>query len=192
MITPMVHKRVAAATLTFLLGGTLLVLCALARANSVHPMQYVPLRVDVCFDAQCATAVVARLDATTNQVRVAIYALTEPRIFAALTNAAGRGVDVRIIADVGEAKTTTSLIPKLQNLLGVARVKKATGRSGGKYGLLHDKFAVLDGAVSLTGSFNWTANATRNNWENLVVIQDPVSASEFLNEFATIWQKGTP
>ena len=40
---------------------------------------------------------------------------------------------------------------------------------GTKGGILHDKFLIIDGKYVLTGSFNWTGNATQKNDENFVV-----------------------
>ena len=134
---------------------------------------------------QAAATVAALLNSTTGTVRVAIYSLTEPRIFAALTNAAGRGVDLRIVADSGEAHAATSLLPALQRALSTNRVKLATGR-GGAYGIMHHKFAVLDSRTVLTGSFNWTSNADRNNWENFVVIQDAAVAADYGAEWTNV------
>lgn len=136
---------------------------------------------------QAAATVVERIAAATGTCHVAIYSMTEHRIFSALTNALSRGVDVRVVADMGQAKGASSLIPKLTAALTTNRVALATGRSGGKYGIMHNKFAVLDGHTVLTGSFNWTVNADRNNWENFVIILDPMLAHDFEAEFQKLW-----
>lgn len=43
---------------------------------------------------------------------------------------------------------------------------------------MHDKVAIVDGHIILTGSFNWTDAATNSNNENLVAI-DSTSWSAF-------------
>jgi len=42
----------------------------------------------------------------------------------------------------------------------------------GKHAIAHNKIIIVDGAVVLTGSFNFTKAAESNNAENLLVIHD--------------------
>ena len=57
----------------------------------------------------------------------------------------------------------------------------------GASGIVHDKFAVVDGTRVLTGSFNWTYSAEDRNWENLVIIESPPLAKAYAREFRHIW-----
>jgi len=52
---------------------------------------------------------------------------------------------------------------------------------------MHHKFAVIDGKVLLTGSFNWTASAEHLNYENLLVFHSKEIADIFEKEFNRIW-----
>jgi len=52
--------------------------------------------------------------------------------------------------------------------------------------LLHHKFAVIDNRYILTGSFNWTSNAERQNRENLVVLDCAEMAEAFSAEWESI------
>ena len=54
-------------------------------------------------------------------------------------------------------------------------------------GLLHDKFAVIDERVVLTGSYNWTAAAENKNAENLLIIKDKVIARKYTDQFHHLW-----
>jgi phosphatidylserine/phosphatidylglycerophosphate/cardiolipin synthase-like enzyme len=67
----------------------------------------------------------------------------------------------------------------------------------GQFGLLHHKYAIIDGEVTtdnskvITGSHNWSANANFSNDENTLVIHNPRVANEFFQEFgARYWQAG--
>jgi len=53
-------------------------------------------------------------------------------------------------------------------------------------GLLHDKFAVIDGELVITGSYNWTESANEANFENAVFIACPAIAQAYTDEFARI------
>ncbi len=56
---------------------------------------------------------------------------------------------------------------------------------------MHQKFAVIDGRIVLTGSYNWTASAERYNHEDLLMFQDagPL-AQEYRQQFLRLWDKG--
>lgn len=55
---------------------------------------------------------------------------------------------------------------------------------------MHHKFAVLDDCV-VTGSFNWTKQASMSNWENLCILRDPLAVSPFAMEFQKLWRAFT-
>lgn len=58
-------------------------------------------------------------------------------------------------------------------------------------GLMHNKFAVIDTLIVITGSFNWTAAAQKKNAENLLVIKSPELAKLYLKDFLSLWESGS-
>jgi len=52
---------------------------------------------------------------------------------------------------------------------------------------MHNKFAIIDNRLLLTGSYNWTASANSRNDENLMVIDDPGIIEIFQNQFVNLW-----
>jgi phosphatidylserine/phosphatidylglycerophosphate/cardiolipin synthase-like enzyme len=65
------------------------------------------------------------------------------------------------------------------------------------FGLLHHKYAIIDGldgsldSKVITGSHNWSANANFTNDENIVIIHNSRVANEYFQEFAArYWQAG--
>ena len=54
---------------------------------------------------------------------------------------------------------------------------------------MHHKFAVIDHYVVITGSFNWTVQAAKNNQENIIFIENKYLATEFSNEFERLWNE---
>lgn len=36
---------------------------------------------------------------------------------------------------------------------------------------MHNKYAIIDDEYVVTGSFNWTEHAIKNNYENLIILQ---------------------
>jgi len=58
--------------------------------------------------------------------------------------------------------------------------------SSNKY-IMHNKFAIIDNRLLLTGSYNWTFSANNRNDENLMVIDDPEIIEIFQNQFINLW-----
>jgi phosphatidylserine/phosphatidylglycerophosphate/cardiolipin synthase-like enzyme len=53
--------------------------------------------------------------------------------------------------------------------------------------ILHHKVIVIDERTVITGSYNFTASAERDNDENLVIVDDPDLARAFLDEFERVY-----
>ncbi|MFW6348047.1 MAG: phospholipase D-like domain-containing protein [Cyclonatronaceae bacterium] len=69
--------------------------------------------------------------------------------------------------------------------------------SQSQFGLLHHKYAIVDGeqpgenSKVITGSHNWSGNANFENDENTLIIHSPRVANEFFQEYAArYWQAG--
>ena len=52
---------------------------------------------------------------------------------------------------------------------------------------MHNKFAIIDNRLLLTGSYNWTFSANNRNDENLLIIDDPEIIEIFQNQFINLW-----
>lgn len=65
-------------------------------------------------------------------------------------------------------------------------------RLNGRYAIQHNKFMVIDGITTQTGSFNFTSSAIRRNAENTIVIwNEPTTAQAYQQEFNRLWIEGT-
>ena len=60
-------------------------------------------------------------------------------------------------------------------------------RQDGNPKFLHDKVIVVDNRVVITGSFNFSNNATDNNDENVIIIDNPEIAALYMEEFGRVW-----
>jgi phosphatidylserine/phosphatidylglycerophosphate/cardiolipin synthase-like enzyme len=61
------------------------------------------------------------------------------------------------------------------------------------YVIMHNKFMVIDGRHTETGSFNYTAAAANNNAENVLVIWNtPELAAQYEREWQWLWDEATP
>ena len=53
---------------------------------------------------------------------------------------------------------------------------------------MHHKFALVDGATLLTGSFNFTHSAATLNCENVLVTDDAYHVRRYSEAFETLWR----
>ena len=135
--------------------------------------------------ADCADVVIKYFNQATSSIHVLIYDLTLPEIRDALIAAKNRGVDVKIVMDSTQANSQYSQFANL-NAAGV-NVRLSRGAYE-----MHDKLAIIDGHIVITGSFNYTADSNYNNDENLVVLDSQALAAAYEQEFQTIWNASAP
>jgi phosphatidylserine/phosphatidylglycerophosphate/cardiolipin synthase-like enzyme len=65
-------------------------------------------------------------------------------------------------------------------------------RLDGNEGLMHHKVIIIDQEIVIFGSYNFTYNAETRNDENLVIIEDPALAGQFLSEFWRVYGQAQP
>ncbi|MCA9059029.1 MAG: DUF1669 domain-containing protein, partial [Planctomycetaceae bacterium] len=54
---------------------------------------------------------------------------------------------------------------------------------------MHHKFAVFDGRIAVSGSYNWTRSAADNNQENIVVTSQDAIVKRFTRQFTELWEQ---
>jgi phosphatidylserine/phosphatidylglycerophosphate/cardiolipin synthase-like enzyme len=134
----------------------------------------------VCFSPEedCAAFAVRTIDNTESEMLVSAYGLTTGSgIVEALARAKERGVDVRLIADkTAPCERASGIEP-----LAAAGVPIWIDRSAR---IAHAKTIVIDGAVTLMGSMNWTNGAARNSEDLNLVSSAAVAAA-----YAAHWRQ---
>jgi len=113
-------------------------------------------------------------------INIAMYTFTDKEILLSLTDAQNRGVKVRVYLDRSQIESTYS-ISRLLVQKGI-KVRISTNNY-----IMHNKFAIIDNRLLLTGSYNWTASANNRNDENLLVIDDPEVITRYQNQFEKFW-----
>ena len=165
--------------------------CILQFAIFISPSP-AGMAVQTCFSpyGKCASHILREIGRAEKELLVAVYAFTSDELAWSLVKAAERGVKVQVIVDreFDAANETSKRTFLEQQRISVRRV---TGLERGKSpGLMHQKFAVIDRKVVLTGSYNWTASAEAFNDENLLLFRDAGAlAEEYRKEFFRIWEK---
>lgn len=107
------------------------------------------------------------------RIDVAAFDLDAPPIIDALIAAEARGVQVRVVTDTDNG-----------DLSGVRRLRRGgiSVIEDDRSGLMHNKFAVIDGRFTWTGSMNFTTNGAYCNNNNLVLFESPRLAANYTAE----------
>ena len=142
-------------------------------------------------NGKCERAIIREIEKAEEFVHVALFHFTNRRIAKALTTVSGKGVDIKVILDKEKASDYYSKSRFLTSKGIHLKLKKGLCRTDRKSrpGLMHNKFAVIDGKTVITGSYNWTASAEMLNHENLLIISSMKVASLFEREFLKLWTK---
>jgi phosphatidylserine/phosphatidylglycerophosphate/cardiolipin synthase-like enzyme len=143
-----------------------------------------------------------RLAAVERRLDLSLFVFSAQGLADTLAALPPRGVAIRLLADPGFASRPFS---EVLDLLGVSRADGdclleadntvwrqplegvGTPRLAGG-DKLHHKFAVIDGARVITGSFNWSPSAAHQNDETLLLIESPQLAAHFTREMDRLWR----
>jgi len=119
------------------------------------------------------------LQSASSTVDIAIYSFTLSNIAHTLESLAASGVTIRILMEAAAPDGVVCSSVRSNERIMLREVSEG--------GIFHHKFAILDGTTVITGSFNWSENAQKVNWENLVVIGCPTLAACYAEQFDSIW-----
>ncbi len=151
-------------------------------ADNTHDM---PVRINVFFSQTEGNykegggidmRLIADIDASEEEVLVAIYQITNDRIRDALIRAHRRDINVTVVTD-DHTRQSSEDIATLQRY-GIAVYDDASASA-----LMHHKFTVIDRRIVWTGSCNYTYYAFYRNHENLVSVKSSTIADVYRNEF---------
>lgn len=118
-----------------------------------------------------------------SSIYIAVAWLTNRDLFNILVDKAKSGVTVQLLLSNDEINQNNSLdFSRLKIGNSVAYLV-----GDGKSDLMHNKFCVIDRRVVITGSYNWSYKAEKNNHENIVITTDDFElADQFIAQFKQI------
>lgn len=132
-------------------------------------------------DGVIESEIIKALDEAEKSICIAMYSFTDDQLADAVIRAHDRrAVDVRVILEDRRKNEQAGKFTFLHDN-GVP-IKLVTE---GNY--FHHKFVVIDGSLTITGSYNWSDNADDDNFENVVFIRCKEIADVYVKEFEEIW-----
>ena len=131
-----------------------------------------------CPEDGCADELITLIDSAETQIYAAVYSFTLDSLGDALVRAHERGVTVSIVLEKDQI-SQYSEFDKLVNSGIDARIDSNPAS-------MHNKFAIIDSEVVVTGSFNWSQNADTRNDENLLILRSKELSTQYELEFQEI------
>ena len=110
------------------------------------------------------------------------YSFTSDELAGALIERAGAGVTVKGVFDEDQYHSNTGT--EFDRLVNAG----IDVRLDGNERLMHHKVIIVDGEIVITGSYNFSNNAEYNNDENTLIIHNQDIASQFMENFQTIYE----
>ncbi len=129
-----------------------------------------------------AKAILDKLKAAKQSIRITAFTFTDTPMADALKARAKAKVQVQ---GVFEARNNDAIGAEYA---GLKRAGLDVVEDGNCY-ILHSKTMVIDDRYVVTGSYNFTANADKSNDENVLIIDDPKLAQEYVTEFNRLYQQ---
>ena len=133
----------------------------------------------------CTAVIVSEFDKAAKTVDVMAYNFTSQAIGDALIRAEKRGVEVRILLDVRAPSQGNSQAERCKAAGADVRIDQCRPREP----IAHNKVGLVDSAVVLAGSFNYSKQANKNA-ENLTRDDQASLVKEYADNFETHWQHG--
>ena len=168
-----------------LLGIAFALLAGCASSPSAPPIDS---QIEVAFspDAGSEALVLKVIGSARSSIRLAGYSFTSPSVVRALTDAKRHGVDVRVLID-DKGNRGKANIAAMNLLVGANIPTKVIST----YAIHHDKYIVVDGKHTQTGSFNYSQAAAKSNSENVLVVwSNPKVAATYLAHWESRWAQG--
>lgn len=124
---------------------------------------------------------ISLIDSARKRIFCAFYSFTLDPVAEALLDAHRRGVEIRLIMDDSSAEAVDSPAARFRHL-GLLKTDLAPGD------FMHNKFMVIDGMITWTGSYNPGATGTYRDNNNILVISSAEVAANFEEEFNEMWE----
>ena len=133
----------------------------------------------------CRVAIEQAMETALDELLICVFTISDDRLSDAIQRAHRNSLTVRVLSDNDKMDDRGNDIERLAASGVNFRIDRSPVH-------MHHKFMVVDGHSVLTGSYNWTRSAETRNEENLVVLDDPVLAGRFAEEFERIWNVSDP
>lgn len=156
-------------------------LCSATAFGLPLPSGEYPL---VCFtpNQKCQIHIIDHINDAKKSIRIQAFSFTDKAIANALIDAHKRGVDVKLILN----KTNVNSAQSAKDIVINAGIPV---KFDYPRGIAHNKVMIIDEENLVTGSYNFSENAYKNNTENLLILVDPKLCEAYIGNWNNRWEQ---
>jgi phosphatidylserine/phosphatidylglycerophosphate/cardiolipin synthase-like enzyme len=157
---------------------------ALSRADTPHSsvmVNGIPVEVLFAPDDSVATHIVEILREAEHSIDFMVYAFTSDLLAEVMIARARAGVEVRGMLERSQVSNPGSEFDRLRQAGIEVRLDSNPHT-------MHHKVIVIDEAIVITGSYNFSSSAEEHNDENVLILYDVAISAEYLLEFNRIFE----
>ncbi len=161
---------------------------AASSANTPNPVITLDgTRIENYFapEDEVARQILPVLEAAERSIFFMAFAFTRQDFADALLARAADGVNVRGVFETRQIAAGANQAWELLRVGGLA----ANVRQDGNSYTMHHKVFIIDEAIVITGSYNFSRNANENNDENVLILHSPEIAAAYLAEWERVWDQ---
>ena len=150
------------------------------------PIQIGSSKIEVCFTpgSLCENKIIQKINSAKKEILLQAFAFTSKPLAQALLRAVNRGVVIKVLSDKGQYHKKYSVLPLLKSSSVPIYFDKQPSYA-------HNKVMIIDGILTITGSYNWTYSAQHRNSENLVFIESSEVAERYSQNFYSLLRKAS-
>lgn len=115
-------------------------------------------------------------------IDICVFTITDERLAKDILWCHERGISVRVITDDDKMHDHGSAISDFKNAGIPVKIDHSRYH-------MHHKFALIDGRIVFTGSFNWTYTASKHNQENLLITTNNDIVKQYSEQFELLWEQ---
>src|SRR5690606_35623210 len=145
---------------------------------------YPSVRQEVINDStEIFNKICSELNNAAEEVLIASAWFTDPELLKIIEEKASAGIVIKlIIADNQENRKLN--FSKIEHLgASLIRIKNVG------FGMMHQKFCVIDKKLAIHGSYNWSVNARKNNHESIILTDHQGTVDSLVKVFNDIVDK---
>lgn len=148
--------------------------------DSYHtcPVSVESNKVEVCFTpgSPCEDKIIQKINTAQKEILLQAFAFTSKPIEKALLRAKRRGVSIKVLSDRGRFQNKYARLPALKKKGIPVYFDKQPSYA-------HNKVMIIDSALTITGSYNWTYSAQNRNSENVIFLESPEVSHKYRQNF---------
>ena len=130
----------------------------------------------------CANAIVRALQNAKHSADICVFTISDDKISREIIACHRRKIKIRILTDNEKWHDLGSDIEQMAKVGIATRIDETPGH-------MHHKFMIVDTAILINGSYNWTKSAAVSNHENVIVSTEKELVAAFSAQFEKMWKE---